>query len=263
MVGEANKPPGLRNSPPGDHGCRGWPTTAGCRYGELCKFSHTGPGKLAPPHQQWPRREGQHAKGEVKGAEHDVSAPPHSSSNAQHPASSNSLETTTDKRVKGADRTAPPQSPPVSKCNYCNGQHLMRNCPALATDNDAGTSKVHMVSGTSGVDHVFMAEQAAEQAAPMPASGNSTVTCVSVFAILFAIVASMILTPPPSAGSLHQCSRCCSPLRRGGCSLLRDRCYTVRTARVFYETRSRAVIRSSVYFDCCWCCYPQPSYQFV
>ena len=149
------KPPSGPIGPP-QFQCRGWVSPGGCRYGKNCKFPHTGPGKEAPAHKQWPQYPGRHEKSEVKGAEHP--APPQSSNNA----SSNSVVDPQSARVKGAIQTAPPHSPSSSisaKCNYCNGNHLMRKCPALATDNDNGTSNVSMVDGTTGVDHVFMTDE--------------------------------------------------------------------------------------------------------
>ena len=188
-VGELAKPPGLRNSPPSSK-CRGWPTNHGCRYGEACKFEHTGPGKLAPLNQRWPR----HEKGEVKGAEHNVQVPPQSSSYRNSPPASNSLDDSTTARVKGAGKPALPNSPnpPGVKCNYCNGTHLMRNCPALATDNANGKSDVCMVDGTTGVDHVFVTNAT-------PPNGKKTsysATKIAVMMVMLAVAASLIFDPP-------------------------------------------------------------------
>jgi hypothetical protein len=188
------KPPGRADTPPQSQ-CRGWPSPTGCRYGVNCKFPHTGPGRLANVNQRWPRV----GKSAVKGAEH----PANSTATVNNNATVNSLTDSQMERVKGAAQTASSlKSPPSAKCNYCNGPHAMRACPALATDNATGNSNVHMVDGTTGVDYVFMSEQTAS-----PVSSNfnySTSAYFMLAALMFMIAAATISDPPPNSQSIHQ-----------------------------------------------------------
>ena len=68
----------------------------------------------------------------------------------------------------------------------------MRSCPALATDDAAGNSNVHMVDGTTGVDHVFMTEDSA----PRDVSRNGYSTYAPYLTLMLAIAAFMYFAPP-------------------------------------------------------------------
>jgi hypothetical protein len=121
------------NAPSSPHHeeCRNW-RRGKCRFGDTCRFKHVGPGNSLPP---WT----------TNSKKYDPSASTTSRARATQ---------------KIPDEPLKPTSPPSSTfmvggrrkgkviCNYCNGDHHMKDCPVVKASNDSDR----------GPDYIFLTQ---------------------------------------------------------------------------------------------------------
>ena len=118
--------------------CRGW-KRGNCKFGDFCRFKHTGEGGCAPKDRQFP-------KGQYPGRKR--------STPLTLPTPQSTAESTSATSFSVRDHNEA-----KTMCSYCNsGGHQMRGCPHLKMENEAGTSDVHMVSADKAVDYVFVTQ---------------------------------------------------------------------------------------------------------
>jgi hypothetical protein len=177
--------------------CRGW-KRGNCKFGDFCKFKHTGEGGCAPKDRQY-------VKGQYPGRKRST---PLTLSTPQPTAASTSA---TSFSVRDHNKAK-------TMCSYCNSDgHQMRGCPHVKMENEAGTADVHMVSADKAVDYVFVTHYNRHDGnvhppdanvVPMSAYQKATAVVTMVFCMLLLAPTGLAKS---SARLAEQCTR--SPCR--------------------------------------------------